>query len=252
MSEEKKELARQNYQFKLKSALLKQKIKEYEHKIEFQENETKEIKKKSIKEARSFLTTLQKELNTEIFKIKKQDKKSLQESFQKVVKKNKEFAEIEGKLNGSTRKSISKIRVGQTAWLADFETEVVVVDIVKNNVKVDMNGITFAISKEKLYETIKRKKREKQKVVLIPQNSVKLELKLLGNTFDEALPKLQKFIDNAILSGQNMGRIVHGKGSGILKQKVRTYLRTDKNIVDFFSPPPESGGDGVTVILFTK
>jgi len=252
MSEEKKELARQNHQFKLKSALLKQKIKDYENKIKFQENETKEIKKKSIKEARDFLTTLQKKLNAEISEIKKQDKKSFQKSFQKVVEKNKEFAEIEGKLNDSTRKSLKKIRVGQTAWLADFETEVVVVDIAKNSVKVDMNGITFATSKEKLYETIKRKKREKIKTVLMPQNSAKLELKLLGNTFDEALPKLQKFIDNAILSGQNMGRIVHGKGSGILKQKVRTYLRTDKNIVDFFSPPPEAGGDGVTVILFTK
>jgi len=45
-----------------------------------------------------------------------------------------------------------------------------------------------------------------------------------------------------------MVRIVHGKGTGALRAKVRNYLKSNKNVEDFFSPPPEAGGSGVTVV----
>ena len=71
---------------------------------------------------------------------------------------------------------------------------------------------------------------------------------MLGLTFLEAMPQIDQFLDNAILNRLNRVRIVHGKGTGALRTKVRSYLKKNKRVVDFFAPPIESGGDGVTVV----
>jgi len=252
MATEKKELAYQSYQYKLKTALFKQKIKEYEDKIEQQKQETKEIKKNSVKQARDFLTTMQKELNKEISEIKKSEKankqKLFKKTYQKISKKNASFREKEEELSGIKKKQIQDIFVGQLVWMKDFDSEGEVVEISANLVKVDVNGITFSTTAENLFQTEKKQKKNfSQKNVLLKMKA-KLELKILGYRFDEAQPEIENFLDRAILNGLKTVRIVHGKGTGILKQKVRQFLRTNKNVTDFFSPPPESGGDGVTVV----
>ena len=99
-----------------------------------------------------------------------------------------------------------------------------------------------------LLETKIKVVRRKAKKISLPKAEIKLELKLLGNTFDEAQPKIETFIDNALMNGLERIRIVHGKGTGALRRKVRQYLKQNKKVIDFFSPPPEAGGDGVTVI----
>ncbi len=254
MSEEKKELARQNYQQKLKTALLKQKISEYDENIEMQKKDAKNIKKRSMRDARDFLTTLQKELNQEIEDIKKEDKKRkkqlLERSFKKVNKKNKEIKIQEEKLEDDKRKPVEEIDVGQYVWLKDFQSEGEVVEITNSGIKVDMNGIYFTTTKRNLFQTEQNKRSYDQKKINIPKTKAKMELKLLGYRFEEALPELEKFLDKALLSGLNNVRIIHGKGTGALRRKIRHYLRSNKKIEKFAAPPPEAGGNGVTVVTF--
>jgi DNA mismatch repair protein MutS2 len=92
------------------------------------------------------------------------------------------------------------------------------------------------------------KKSLRKKLISVPKSDAKMELKILGFRFDEALPEIETFIDNAVVNGLFMIRIVHGKGTGALRSKVRNYLRTNRNIEEFFTPPPEAGGSGVTVV----
>jgi len=116
-----------------------------------------------------------------------------------------------------------------------------------------MGGIFFQTSRQNLFE-IKKKKvaKPKTKRIAVPKAEVKLELKILGDTFDEAVPKIDTFLDNGMMNGLGKLRIVHGKGTGALRKKVRQYLRSKNKVVDFFSPPPEAGGDGVTVVVLEK
>ena len=58
---------------------------------------------------------------------------------------------------------------------------------------------------------------------------------------------MEKLIDEAVISGLNYVRIVHGKGTGALRSKIRRYLKKNKYVEEFFTPAPEAGGDGVTV-----
>jgi DNA mismatch repair protein MutS2 len=76
----------------------------------------------------------------------------------------------------------------------------------------------------------------------------KFELKLLGLTFDEAKPLIEEFIDDAAFAGLHTLRIVHGKGTGALRSKVRDYLRRRKGILGIDTPPMNEGGSGVTLV----
>ena len=71
----------------------------------------------------------------------------------------------------------------------------------------------------------------------------------MGKTFDESLPLVIELIDNALFCGLTKVRIVHGRGTGVLRQKIREYLKKNEKVVEFYSPPQEAGGDGVTVVV---
>ncbi|MDP8200965.1 MAG: endonuclease MutS2 [Candidatus Tenebribacter burtonii] len=254
MSEEKKSLSRQLYQFELKTALLNQKISEHQDQIKTLEKDKKEIKKKSLRDAREFLTSMQKELNMEIKDIKRSNKSEKKDKFERSLKKvtqlNRDLSKEEEQLSEISRESVSNPKIGMKVWLKEMEMEGEIVEISEKKIKVDMDGIFLNTTSDRLYLITEKKvkKTNKNKFINIPRNDAKMELKIIGLRFEEALPEIETFIDNAVVNGLLMIRIVHGKGTGALRSKVRNYLRTNNNTEEFFSPPPEAGGSGVTVV----
>ncbi|HEY9093788.1 MAG TPA: Smr/MutS family protein, partial [Candidatus Cryosericum sp.] len=79
---------------------------------------------------------------------------------------------------------------------------------------------------------------------------VPMKIDLHGSRVDEALEKLDKYIDVAYLSGLSFVYIVHGKGSGVLRKQIHEFLKTLPSIDHFSFSSPEEGGDGVTIAYF--
>lgn len=75
-----------------------------------------------------------------------------------------------------------------------------------------------------------------------------LELHLRGLRVDEALDELEKRLDAAFLAGMPFIRVVHGKGTGRLREAVRRALRDNRYVHRFESGKPVEGGEGVTVV----
>lgn len=73
------------------------------------------------------------------------------------------------------------------------------------------------------------------------------ELNLIGKNTGEALDELGKYLDDALLSNQKEIRIVHGRGSGILRNFVQRWLRDQRSVASFEFAPVQEGGDGATV-----
>ncbi len=67
---------------------------------------------------------------------------------------------------------------------------------------------------------------------------------------EEALRVLEEFFDNALMANTNTVRILHGKGTGALKNVVRTKLKEYNVPMQISHPHPEFGGDGVTIVNF--
>lgn len=76
----------------------------------------------------------------------------------------------------------------------------------------------------------------------------KQELDVRGMRGDEALQAVTYFIDDAILAGVSPVRILHGTGSGALRQLIRQYLHTTPGISHFHDEHVQFGGSGITVV----
>ncbi len=79
---------------------------------------------------------------------------------------------------------------------------------------------------------------------------ISTEINLLGKRLDEAIGLLDKYLDDACLSGLSQVRIIHGKGTGALRSGIQRYLRSHANIGEFRSGTEDEGGDGATVAVF--
>ncbi|HMN90805.1 MAG TPA: Smr/MutS family protein, partial [Saprospiraceae bacterium] len=75
-------------------------------------------------------------------------------------------------------------------------------------------------------------------------------LDIRGLRPEEALKVLEDFFDQALMTNSNHLRILHGKGSGALRNTVRTKLREYNVPMHISHPHPEFGGDGVTLVEF--
>ncbi len=74
------------------------------------------------------------------------------------------------------------------------------------------------------------------------------KIDIRGMRYEDALERIQEFMDNALMASVNEVRIIHGKGSGALRKVVNRKLREYKNIVRSYHPEPNQGGDGLTIV----
>ncbi len=77
---------------------------------------------------------------------------------------------------------------------------------------------------------------------------VKDEIDLHGMTVDEVLPRIDEFLHNAFRGGLYRVWIVHGKGSGVLRQEVRRYLSTHPLVKGCRQADGGHGGYGATEV----
>ncbi|MBE3597586.1 MAG: Smr/MutS family protein [Limnochordaceae bacterium] len=78
--------------------------------------------------------------------------------------------------------------------------------------------------------------------------SVSPEIDLRGRTVEEATAELDKYLDDCTLAGVERVRIIHGKGTGALREAVRAYLARSTRVRTYAPGEPAEGGDGVTVV----
>ena len=80
--------------------------------------------------------------------------------------------------------------------------------------------------------------------------SVRTRLDLRGARVDEALSDVEQFVDAGLVAGVERLEIVHGKGTGALRQAIHEALRRRPDVAAFAVAPLDQGGDGVTVVTF--
>jgi len=74
-----------------------------------------------------------------------------------------------------------------------------------------------------------------------------LQIDLRGQTVEEAVDRLERYLDDATMAALPWVRIIHGKGTGKLRQEIRSYLANHPLVVSYESATEKEGGDGATV-----
>ncbi|MDE3097172.1 MAG: endonuclease MutS2 [Chloroflexota bacterium] len=80
-----------------------------------------------------------------------------------------------------------------------------------------------------------------------PPRDVGGEIDVRGQTVDEAVPRVEQYIDEAFRAGLASARIIHGKGTGALRREVRGFLAKYPLVKSYEEAPREQGGEGVTI-----
>ncbi|MFL6232303.1 MAG: endonuclease MutS2 [Thermoanaerobaculia bacterium] len=82
------------------------------------------------------------------------------------------------------------------------------------------------------------------------EEPVAQEINLIGQRVEPALEQLDAYIDQALLSSRKEVRVIHGHGSGRLRDAVRQHLRSHRGVAEVRSGAPNEGGNGATVVTF--
>ncbi len=80
--------------------------------------------------------------------------------------------------------------------------------------------------------------------------TISSEINLLGKTVDEAVAELDKYLDDAYMSGVHQVRVIHGKGTGALRAGVHSYLKRQKHVKSYRLGVFGEGEAGVTIVEF--
>jgi DNA mismatch repair protein MutS2 len=79
-----------------------------------------------------------------------------------------------------------------------------------------------------------------------------IELNLRGKLVEDGLDELERYLERAYSSGLLFVRIVHGKGTGRMREAVRNALKSNPYVASFEEPKDNEGGAGVTVAKMAK
>ena len=152
--------------------------------------------------------------------------------------------------------AVTQLNKGDIVLIADINRDATVVDIKQNDKKalVMSGSIKMWVDFENLRLKSKtapssefKKTRRVTGLVSRGQRTVSGEVDLRGMASDEALMELDKYIDNAVLSGITTVTVIHGKGTGTLRKAVQSHLKSHKNISSYRTGTFGEGENGVTI-----
>lgn len=78
--------------------------------------------------------------------------------------------------------------------------------------------------------------------------TIKTELDLRGKNIEEGILEVDKYLDDAYVSGLKEVFIIHGKGTGALREGIKQYMKTHKHVRTMRAGKYGEGGEGVTIV----
>lgn len=218
--------------------------------------EAREILQNAKELADETIRTFQKTGSTSIQELEKSRRKV----HDKIAEKNEKLALKQEKPNHKTLKPnqlhlgdsvriVSMGLKGSVSSLPDKNGKLFVqCGIIRSQVSLD----DLVLLDEETITTGKLQRSSSGKLKLSKSYSVSTEINLLGKTVDEALSELDKYLDDAYLAHLPSVRIVHGKGTGALRNAVQGYLRKNKIIKSYRLGEFGEGDAGVTIAEFKE
>jgi DNA mismatch repair protein MutS2 len=142
------------------------------------------------------------------------------------------------------------IEPGVRVTVGALGLEGTVMDVHGNHAEIDMNGkrLRAAVRDLRVIGGAAASAKVKVNIDLQPRAGSLTEINVIGCTVDEALSRLEKFLDESTVTDQQVLRIIHGHGTGQLRRAVAEFLKEHPLVARFEAAKMEQGGGGVTVV----
>ncbi len=242
-------------------------VKRLEQSLNDKLNEIKKEKKKNIHIYKKKYETSLDEARDEIKDILKQMR---EEKSEKIARRSfHRLAGIETAMRSNFRADEDEIaekytpidweniKIGDSVMITDLNQEVILLSMPdKNkNVQIQMGQLKTKVKQNKLAvlnkNLIKREAKAKgvyKKDFSLERRSISQTLDLRGYRCEEALDEIEAYLDKASLVNLSPVYIIHGHGTGALKQVIREYLMHSPYVAKFRPGENAEGGDGVSVV----
>ena len=249
-------------QLRLETEKQKKQSEQYYNEIKLQREKAAQQAKKEaqyiIDDARRTANQVYDELKQ--LRKQMQDSADVQNSNERQAALRRTLNEAEAKLSGGEEKkerpkASREIRVGDTVELLKYGSKATVLSIGKDGTYQLQAGIMKVNAKaNEIYLLENQPKGNAKKVIEGKVRELKAavspELDLRGMAVDEALPVLDNFLDAAYMGNLPNARIIHGKGTGVLRAAVQEELRRCKYVKSFRLGVYGEGESGVTIVEF--
>lgn len=236
--------------------------KEYEHNLD----QVKKDKKKTIKNIKNKFDIEMMEARAEIKDIldelrKEKSEKIARRAYSRLAKLEQNFRNDLDEV-ADKQKYIeidwNKVREGDILMLKNLHQKVTVVSLPDKNKRltVDMGNIKMKVKQDEL-AVLDDKYKETKKAKIPGTSFEKFELKkyaisqtldLRGYRVEDALDEVENYLDKASLANLSPVYIIHGHGTGALKQAIREFLSSSPYVAKYRVGEPSEGGDGISVV----
>jgi DNA mismatch repair protein MutS2 len=219
---------------------------------EQEQNLLKEVRSRLVREG----DELQKEIRDAMNELKKN------RSQEKIEQARKALATLREQLKGqswqpapvSPEEKVEKgLAMGDRVWLAGMSLEGTVISLPDSSgqVEVQVGSTRVKMAPENLEKAETQAQRQSANLSLkssLPRRAVSMELDLRGKRADEVEVELDTYLNDASLANLPEVRIIHGLGTGTVRQIVRQFLATHPLVESFRSGKRGEGGDGATIV----
>ncbi|MEG0283551.1 MAG: endonuclease MutS2, partial [Erysipelotrichales bacterium] len=241
--------------------IVKEEKAKYEEAFNKYEKLTKELKELELqlnKEKDKIIEKARDEANSIIRESKKKSDKIIDELKQSKSFVNHEANKTRQDLDDLLFNKIEEVdnkhqefKVGDVVELIKLKRQGIISEILnKNNYEVSIGNIKTKVKHNEMRFLSNKPPKEikKKEVKRTTKKNVPMELNLIGLRVDDALIELRKYLDSAIMSDMTKVRIIHGFGTGALREAVHQELKKNKVVKSFAFAKYNEGGQGATIV----
>ena len=143
------------------------------------------------------------------------------------------------------------IEPGTRVIVGPLGLEGIVMGVHGNQAEIDVRGkrLRAALADVRATGVAPPVQHVKVNIDLQPREGSLSEVNVIGCTVDEAVTRVEKFLDSSTVQDQQIVRIIHGHGTGQLRRGLATFLKTHPLVASVEPAPMNEGGAGVTVVV---
>lgn len=258
LNDEKKEVEA----LKDEALLLTMSIKKQKKDLDSREKALELQKEKILLDAKTEAKAMVKETKDELLKLiqeAKEEKNNLMsigyqgDLKKKIKEKEKQFNEGKAIVSDVADLPVNLIKPGALVKISGFDQEGEALTLVDDKGELSVRiGIMKVIVNTKDIISVRKGEREKEALNKrkkeISIRSCPISIDVRGENLEDALMKVEKYLDDAFLCGLKKVTVIHGRGEGILRKGLQEAFKKNRHVKSFKSGDYDEGGDGVTVL----
>lgn len=236
---------------------------EYREKVESYRKKEKDLHSQTCKDAEELINNANATIERTVADLRAEQasRASIKRAKEKVASQRAELRKLIGEGPKEERPGpVASVQAGDTVWVESLNKEATVVQGPDSagRVRVKAGNIELSARRSDLRsaeggQTAKTDQPQPPKttpttvsVCAETQNPQQLDVR--GHTAVEAMEAVDKYIDQSVVCGLSSVRILHGKGSGILRKEIGEFLQHHELVKSAHFAPQHEGGNGVTVV----